>query len=84
MLSFLSSKPTEDNSSDSDEDECQVFEPENTSAGLSSEEMKMDVDNHEGIYNLFLFLFFNLSSLLVWVKLIRIFKSLLWNIYIRY
>lgn len=41
------SKPSDENSSDSD-DECQVFEPENAPIGLSSDEMKMDVDNHEG------------------------------------
>lgn len=49
---FRMSKPTDDNSSDSDDDdECQVFEPESTSLGLSSDEMKMEVDNHEGIFD---------------------------------
>lgn len=47
---FRMSKPSDENSSDSD-DECQVFEPENAPIGLSSDEMKMDVDNHEGIFD---------------------------------
>ncbi|XP_035215307.1 uncharacterized protein LOC118188896 [Stegodyphus dumicola] len=47
---FRLSKSSEEESSDSDE-ESQVFETENAPIVLSSEEIKMDVDNHEAIFD---------------------------------
>ncbi|KFM73186.1 Serine/threonine-protein phosphatase 6 regulatory subunit 3, partial [Stegodyphus mimosarum] len=47
---FRLSKSSEEESSDSDE-ESQVFETENAPIVMSSEEMKMDVDNHEAIFD---------------------------------
>ncbi|XP_054709616.1 serine/threonine-protein phosphatase 6 regulatory subunit 3-like [Uloborus diversus] len=47
---FRMSKSSEENSSDSDE-ESQVFESDNAPIVLPSEEMKMDVDNQEGIFD---------------------------------